>query len=324
MADFRALWLVELFVVFLRHRVPAVGRVLKIMAQNRFLRNVAELNLGVLFISTSGVLGRYIDLPAPVTIGLRAAIACCFLLLFVRWKGWSFSIQRKDRVLVLVGGVLLGLHWVFYFYSLQLSNVAIGMLSLFTYPAITALLEPVLLKTRLLKFHLLLCALVLVGIYFLVPEFNLENDHFKAVGCGVLSALCYALRNIIMKPKIGQYNGSVLMVYQLIAVSVVFSPAYFLLDTGNLVEYLPATLMLGMLTTAIGHTLFLSSLKHFSAITASIISCTQPVFGIIIGMLVLHEYPSANTMIGGAIIIAAVLAESLRLYTLQQKALKHG
>lgn len=280
--------------------------------------NFIELNLAILFISTSGALGRFIELPIPITIGLRSLIGGFLLYLFCKWKKISFYVEGRDRKTIFYGGLLLGLHWITYFYALRLSNVAIGMLSLFTYPAITAILEPIFLKTKILKIHLILSLLVLVGIYFLVPDFDIQSDHVKAVGFGVFSALCYAIRNIIMKTKIEHYDGSLLMAYQLLAVTVVLSPFSFFLDTSDVLVYLPATLLLALLTTAIGHTLFLHSLKHFSTVTASIVSCSQPVYGIIIGMIFLQEYPKVTTIIGGTIIIFTVLIESLRVYKLNR------
>jgi len=278
--------------------------------------NFIELNLAILFISTSGALGRFIDLPIPLTIGLRSLLGGIALYFFCRWKKISFYVEGGDRKTILFGGLLLGLHWITYFYSLRLSNVAIGMLSLFTYPAITAILEPIILKTRILKIHLILSLMVLVGIYFLVPDFDLQNDDFKAVGFGIFSAFCYALRNIILKRKINRYDGSLLMVYQLLVISVFLSPFAFVLDSSKVIDYLPATIVLALLTTSIGHTLFLHSLKHFSTVTASIVSCAQSVYGIIIGMIFLHEYPKVNTIIGGGIIIFTVIIESLRVYKL--------
>ncbi len=280
--------------------------------------NFIELNLAILFISTSGALGRYIDLPIPITIGLRSLIGGIALYLFCRWKKISFHVEGHDRKTIFFGGLLLGLHWITYFYALRLSNVAIGMLSLFTYPAITAILEPIFLKTRILKIHIILSLFVLVGIYFLVPDFDIQNDDVKAVGFGVFSALCYAIRNIIMKTKIDHYDGSLLMAYQLLVITVVLSPFAFFLDTSHVAEYLPATLLLALLTTTIGHTLFLHSLKHFSTVTASIVSCSQPLYGILIGIIFLQEYPKVTTIIGGTIIIFTVIIESLRVYRLNR------
>lgn len=288
------------------------------MKKNSLLFHLLELNLAMLFISTSGILGRYISLPIPMTIGIRASLACLALFLFCKYKKFDLKIRGVDRGVVLLGGLLLGMHWVFYFYALQMSNVAIGMLSMFTYPTITTVLEPILLRTKLLKFHIFLGLLVLLGIYLLVPEFNLENETLKAVGFGVFSALCYAIRNIIMKSKVEKYNGSVLMYYQLAVVTALLLPTFFVLDSSQLINYLPAGIVLALLTTALGHTLFLYSFKNFSIGTASIISCIQPVYGIILGALFLNEYPAFSTIVGGSIIIISVVAESIRVYQLSR------
>lgn len=284
------------------------------MPSNKHLQNILELNLAMLFISTSGALGRYIDMPVPVIIGFRALFAMILLFLYCRWKGISFSTSSHDRPMILVSGVLMGVHWITYFYALKLSNVAIGMLSIFTYPVITALLEPVLLRTKFQKIHLLLALLVLVGIYFLVPDLDYRNDYTKAVIFGVVSAVCYALRNIIAKTKITNYNGSVIMWYQLVVVSVILLPFLFIMDSSPIKDQWIPTVTLALLTTAIGHTMFLGSFKKFSITTASIISSVQPIYGIIIGMIFLNEIPELSTVVGGSLILISVIVESVRSY----------
>lgn len=269
--------------------------------------------------STSGALGRFIDLPTPITIALRTLLAGITLIIFCKWKKFKFQYKKKDAFAILSGAALLGLHWMTYFYSLQLSSVAVGMLSLFTFPAITSILEPLIRKTKLLPFHLVLSGFVLIGIYLLVPDLNVEDNTTKAVGYGVFSAFCYSIRNIIMKEKVSHYNGSMLMATQLIIIAILLSPFYFILDTSKVISFLPHTLLLALVTTAIGHTLFLYSFKNFSTVSASIISCTQPVYGIIIGIFILHEYPTTSTLIGGGIIILTIIAESLRIYFQDKK-----
>ncbi|WP_235016233.1 DMT family transporter [Aquimarina sp. AU474] len=281
---------------------------------NQHLRNILELNLAMLLISTSGALGRYIDMPVPVIIGFRAILAGILLFMYCKWRGMSFKVSNKDRLVIILSGVLMGLHWVTYFYALKLSNVAIGMLSIFTYPVITALLEPIILKTKFQKIHILLTLLVLVGIYFLVPDLDFSNSYTKAVVLGVISALCYSLRNLIMKTKVRNYNGSILMWYQLVVVSVILLPFMLVMDSSGIEQQWLPTLTLALLTTAIGHTLFLQSFKRFSITTASIISSVQPVYGIIIGILFLHEIPVLSTVIGGALILTSVVVESIRTY----------
>lgn len=286
----------------------------KILETKQHVRNLLELNLAMLLISTSGALGRYIDMPVPVTICFRAILAGILLFVFCKWKKISFKIESKDRLSVIASGLLMGMHWITYFYALKLSNVAIGMLSLFTYPVITSFLEPLLLKTKFQKMHLILGGLVLLGIYFLVPDFSLENTYAKAVGIGIFSAFCYALRNLLMKTKVTTYHGSMLMWYQLLIVSVLLIPSLFLMNPSGIVYQWHWVLVLALVTTAIGHTLFLGSFKRFSTTTASIISSVQPVYGIIIGIIFLGEIPIWTTMVGGTLILTAVVIESVRSY----------
>ncbi|PCJ95535.1 MAG: EamA family transporter [Flavobacteriaceae bacterium] len=284
------------------------------MPKSNHIKNLLSLNVALLLISSSGVLGRYIDMPVPIIIGSRALYAGILLFFFCKWKKYDFSFKSKDRMTIFIGGVLMGVHWITYFYSLKLSNVAIGMLSLSTVPVITAFLEPLLLKTKFQKRHLALGVLVLVGIYFLVPEFSFKNSYTKAVALGLLSAFCFSLRNILMKSKVNDYQGSVLMFYQLVIVVGLLSPFYFIMDTSNIVTQLPATLILALFTTALGHTLFLVSLKSFSTTTTSIIGSIQPVYGIILGMIFLREYPVWATLFGGGLILLSVIIESVSTY----------
>lgn len=280
------------------------------------MRPILEINIAMLFISTSGVLGRYIDLDPKLIIALRGVMGALFLGVFILWKKTSWRIYKEDWKNVFLGGFLLGVHWVLYFYALQLSNVAIGMLSIFTYPVITSLLEPLILKTKFQRIHIFLATLVLFGLYLLVPEFNIESDYTLAIILGVISAFCYALRNLLMKTKVSKYPGTTLMWYQIVIVSVCLIPVLFMkVDWESVVVQLPWLALLGLLTTTIGHTLFLMSFKNFSVTTASLMSSAQPIYGIILGIIFLNEIPTINTLIGGGLILVSVVVESRRAVT---------
>jgi len=280
--------------------------------KNQHLKNILELNLAVIFISTSGVLGRSILFPPEITIWWRCLFAAFFIGLYCWYKKYDFKIKsRKDGFTLLISGLLLGAHWVTYFYALHLSSVAIGMLSLFTYPVITALLEPVFFNIKLSKNQLFLSALVLVGIYFLTPEFSFDNSDTKGVIMGVISAVFYALRNIITKRDLSQYNASKVMFYQMITVVVFLWPVLIGTDFTSSNQW-PRIIILALLTTAIGHTLFVNTFKNFTISTASIISSMSPIYGIFFGMLFLGEIPASKTIIGGVLILSTVIIESIQ------------
>ncbi|XMO84994.1 DMT family transporter [Algibacter sp. AS12] len=281
--------------------------------KNQHNQNLLLLTLATLLISTSGALGRFISMPTEIIIWWRSALGAVFLFIFCKIKKVDLKIQsNKDFTTVLISAIFLGAHWITYFYALKLSNVALGMLSLFTFPVITALIEPIFTKTKLNPIHILLALMVLLGIYILAPDFNFESTQIKGILCGLLSALFYAIRNLMLKKPASKYNGMSLMMYQTLFLTLILLPVLFIKDNSNITTQYPYVILLALVTTAIGHSLLISCFKHFSISTASIIGSSQPIFGIIIAFLFLNEIPTLNTFIGGALIIGTVVIESVR------------
>jgi drug/metabolite transporter (DMT)-like permease len=128
----------------------------------------------------------------------------------------------------------------------------------------------------------------------------------------LLSAVCYSIRILILKQQVSAYNGTMLMFYQLFILTIVLLPALYFMDTSGIQTQFPYVILLALITTAIGHTMFVKSLKHFTASTATIISSTQPIFGIIIAYFFLSEIPTWNTFWGGLLILSTVVIESIR------------
>lgn len=275
-------------------------------------KNFILLHLGLLFISTSGVFGRSLDLPVPVSIAWRAILAVPFLIVLLMILRTPFKVHKKHMPRLFFSGLFMIAHWLTYFYSLVYSNIPIAMLSIFTYPIMTVILEPLILKTPFDKNLIISGIVMLIGLYFLTPEFSLENDYTVGVLFGVSSALVYTFRNLIVKSLINEYDASVLMTHQVLWGSLLMIPIFFIYDspipTGNNWWFL---IGLGLITTAAGHTLFARSFKLISVSTASIISMIQPLYGIALGIFFLSEIPDPRTAIGGIIILAGLLIQSL-------------
>ncbi len=283
------------------------------------LQPLFVLNFAALCISSSGVLGSLMTLPAALTILLRCFVAIFFLFLFSKLSRASLKIDYKNHKGYFFGsGALLAIHWVTYFYAIQLSGVAVAMISLFSYPVITTLLEPLFFKNRITLRNFLASIVVLLGLYFIVPDFDMANTRTTGALWGIFSALCYALRNLMNKNYVKIYSGSVIMFYQLWVAAILLSPVlfFFPLDIGwTNTAYL---LTLGLITTALGHTLFVRSLQHFTASTASIITGIQPVYGILLAVIFTQEQVSLSTVIGGLLILLTVVVEGLSHYRLSK------
>lgn len=249
-----------------------------------------------------------------MAIWWRAILSGILLGAFCWYKGYSFKLgDRKSQRMVVLTGILMAGHWVTYFYSLQLSSVAVGMLAVFTYPAMTTLLEPLVLRKRFEIRHLVLALLVLVGVYLLAPDFDLTNDSTAGLLFGLLSAFFYALRNVLMGQQVSTISGPVLMTYQMLIVAVAVLPALAFHPFVPAQEAWPYLIGLALVTTALGQTIFLMSFRNFSVTTASILGCINPVFGIMYAVLFFNEVPPISSLFGGACILLAVGVEALWL-----------
>ncbi len=276
------------------------------------LGKFTELNLALLLIATSGPLGRSLTMNPFQSIWWRALLSLFILIIIIKWSKFNWSLKKiKGRKTLLLSGVLMAIHWVTYFYALQLSGIAIGMLSLFTYPVITAFLEPLFTKHKVNLIQVLLAIIICLGMYLILPEFSLENTKTQGILWGTLSALSYSLRNLVLKSSVNNVEAPVIMFYQMLVTALLLFPSLFFFPLDEVPSALPALLSLALFTTCLGHSLFIRSFKNFSVSTVSILSSIQPVYGIILGILFLDETPNIATLVGGILILSTVVIEGV-------------
>ena len=64
-----------------------------------------------------------------------------------------------------------------------------------------------------------------------------------------------------------------------------------------------ALIFLGVICTAVAHSIYVSSLKKVKVQTAGIISGMESVYSIIFAIFLLHEIPGVKELLGGVIIL---------------------
>lgn len=267
-------------------------------------------NIAVLFFGMAGVLGKLSTLPSPLIVLGRVFFASPVLLALCLWQHLPLRPRRTRDGFILCGlGVLLAVHWTTFFQSIEVSNVAIGLLSFSSFPLFTAAFEPLLLHQRPSRIHIIASLLILPGIYLLVPSFTLQNQTTLGVFWGVLSGATFALLSVANRGLGERYPSLVISLYQDGVATVILLAALFLVPTGALwaPRELLILLFLGVVCTALAHTLFIASLRHMTAQSASLVASLEPVWGIVFGIVLLQEFPTVMTVLGGILIIGAVL-----------------
>ena len=282
-------------------------------------QSLLYLHSAVLLFGGTALFSKLIGLPALDITVYRTAVAAIvlFIVLSLQKKNIRLA-STKDYGVALLLGIVVGIHWVTYFASMQMAGVTVGIIAFFTYPVITVFLEP--LFTRFLSKNkvsskpkqkdILIAFIVMVGIFLLIPEISLGNQVTLGIATGVLSALFFALRNILHKNYFSHYSGPHTMLYQTLV-------AFLMLCLFVEVPPMDVTnndwlliLLVGVIFTAMPHGLFASSLRHLSATTAGLISCLQPLYGSVLAFLLLSERVDVWTIIGGLLVISAALFET--------------
>ena len=281
-----------------------------------------ELHVAVLLFGGTALFSKLIPLGALDITLLRCAVAAVILALIVKSTGTQLRLKTQKDYFVAVGlGIIVSLHWVTYFASMQLSSVAIGMIAFFTYPVMTVLIEPIFTGTRLKLADLISGISVLCGVSLLIPEATLGNDVTLGIVIGILSAMLFTARNLLHKRYFSEYSGAQAMFYQT-AVAVPFLLPWHQADISaidNNVWWL--ILLLGIFFTAAPHALFTSALRQLSAKTVSLVSCLQPLYGALLALLLLGEELALNTIMGGALVVITAIYEtqqSRKAYRIQK------
>ena len=273
------------------------------------------LHSSVLLFGGTALFSKLIGLPALDITVYRTGVAATvlFILLTLQKKQITLA-SAKDYGIAILLGVVVGIHWVTYFASMQMAGVTIGIIAFFTYPVITVFLEPLLNRSRVKSKpkakDVVIAFIVLIGIFLLIPEINFGNQTTLGIATGVISAFFFALRNILHKNYFSHYSGPHTMLYQTLV-------AFMML--GWFVEVPPMDvskndwaliLLVGIIFTAMPHALFASALRHLSATTAGLISCLQPLYGSVLAFLLLNERVNMLTIVGGILVISAALFET--------------
>lgn len=271
------------------------------------------LHLSVLLMGATGLFSQLIELPAWDITGYRTAIAAVVLFAWVAWRERNITLQSaRDYRRMIFLGVLLGAHWITFFHAMQVSSIAVGMISLYAYPVITVFLEPWLKRTRLDWRDLISGLVVMMGIYLLVPEFDFDNTTTQGVFWGFASALVFALRNLLLGFWFSGYSAARSMSYQLLVVALAMLPIVLWSPYHPSSTDISLLLLLGLVFTGITHTLFGYTLRFLQAKTVGLVACLQPVYAVIYEIIILHSLPDLLTIFGGAIIVSAAIYESVR------------
>jgi drug/metabolite transporter (DMT)-like permease len=271
--------------------------------------SLLEIHTAVVLFGLAGLFGKWLILsPFIIVLGRVFYASVTLFLFFLLTKKNMQILPAKDYAVFILLGFILASHWVAFFQSIQISTVAVGLLSYSSFPVFTAFLEPLFFKEKIeisSIFYTLLCVL---GIFLIIPRFDLNNSIYQGVLWGLFAGFTFSILTILNRKLSQRYSSLLITFYQDFWATLFLLPFFFIIRPRLVPREIILLLILGIFCTALSHSLFIKGMRHIKAQTAAIISSLEPVYGIILALLLLKEIPAFRTVLGGMIILGTTFA----------------
>lgn len=291
------------------------------MQKNENILDKIALIAAMLIFGTIGIFKKAIPLPSGTIAMFRGIIGALMLMLILLITGRkiSFNTIKKHIGLLIISGAFIGFNWILLFESYNYTSVATATLCYYMAPVFVIFASPLLLNERLTVKQLICSLFAIIGMILVSGFFEVgfKNSYeLIGVGLGLGAALLYAGVIIMNKkmPEVGAFEKTVI---QLSSAGITIIPYTLLFENISFKSVSTKTilliLILGFVHTAIAYALYFSSLKSIKAQTAAIFSYIDPIFAIILSVLVLKENMSILTIIGSIIVLGATLISEIKI-----------
>jgi drug/metabolite transporter (DMT)-like permease len=278
-----------------------------------------QVHVAVLLAGFTGPLGRLIQLNEGLLVWYRLLFTSLTLLAIFLIRGTLIRLPAVDLGRHALTGLLITLHWIMFYGSIKYANVSVALVCFSSTSLLTALLEPLFLKTRFDPSEIWLSLLAVTGIYIV---FHFNSGYRLGMVLGLLSAVLAACFTVLNKSLVSKYAASTVTTYELSCGLIWCSlllPIYLrYFPTSRLLPTLPDLgylLFLSWACTVLAFTLSVNALKKISSFTMNLSLNLEPVYGILLAFILFGENRKFTPWFypGIGLIFLSVVLQTLRL-----------
>lgn len=276
-----------------------------------------QIHFCVVLWGFTAILGKLITLPALSLVWWRMLLVTGALLLIPRvWRGLRAMTMRL-RLAYAGIGVLVALHWLTFYAAIKLANASVGATCIALGPAFLAFIEPWVARRRFDPRELMIAIAVVPGVAMVAG--GVPGHMRLGIAVGVVSALFVALFGSLNK-RLVEHGDPLTVTCIELGTGAAFltllaplmphtGPAFQLPDTHDAL----LLILLAFGCTLLPFTLALVALRHISAFATQMITNLEPVYAIVLAMLLLGEQRQLDVWFyaGVVVILAAVFAHPL-------------
>ena len=265
----------------------------------------------------TAILGKLITLAALPLVWWRMLLVSGTLLLVPRvWR--ALRVVPLRLALAYAGiGVIVSLHWLTFYGAIKLANASVAATCIAVAPLFLVFLEPLLARRRFELRELLLALIVVPGVALVVD--GVPAGMRVGVAVGVLSALLVATFSALNKRLVAHADPLAVTALELGAGAAFLTMLAPLLPHSGSAWPLPDAhdalllLILAYACTLLPFALSLHALRQVSAFSMQLITNLEPVYAIILAIVLLHEQRvlDARFYLGVMVILGAVFLHPL-------------
>ncbi|HEY6144001.1 MAG TPA: DMT family transporter [Flavobacterium sp.] len=292
--------------------------------QSARLGSYLNLHLIVFIWGFTAVLGALITISSDALVWYRMLFAGLYLLLFIVFKKKSFTVPPKELFKLLFVGLLIALHWIFFFEAIHISNVSIT-LAVFSLGAFLAsLLEPLFYGRKVLWYEVFFGLLIIAGLGIIL---KVEINYFEGMMYALVSIILGVLFTLMNGKLIEKHESSVITFYEFLA-GVIFISIYFLFENKFTADFFILTandwillFILSSICTAYAFTASVKVMQKLSPYTVMLTTSLEPVYGIVLAYLILGEKEkmSFEFYLGALLIVITVVLNGIVKHYLGDK-----
>lgn len=283
------------------------------------LKSYLHLHLIVFIWGFTAILGALISLDALPLVWFRMLFAVGFIGIYIYFKKLSIRISTKVFLQFIFSGLIIALHWFTFFHAIKISNISITLACLSTGAFFASLLEPILYGKKIVYYEVFFGLLVVAGLYII---FNVEGNYLWGMLTALTSAFLSALFAVINSKFVKQHDATVISFYELsggvifftflLLITHSFSSNFFMLSAKDFM-YL---MILSSVCTAYAFIASTSVMKFLSAYTVMLTINLEPIYGIILAVLIFEEKEkmSFEFYVGAFIILLTVILNGIIKY----------
>lgn len=276
-----------------------------------------KLHLSILLAGFTGILGKLILLPEVPLVWYRMLMTAVLFLGYLALTGKLRAIPTVEALKIAGVGVLLTLHWIFFYGSIKYANVSVGVVCFALTGFFTAVFEPLAFRKRICAREIGFSLLTLLGIILI---FHFDTRYRTGIILGVISAALCASFTIGNKFVGKRHDSQTLLLWQMLGgflfISMVMPVFLHVFPESAIVPTardLLCLLLLASLCTIGMYLLQLQALEKISAFTVNLSYNLEPVYSIVIAMFFLGEAGELGPSFyaGLVLICASVVLQTL-------------